>query len=85
MKPSATEWVWRELSALYAARQLGICDPTSFIEKQIDLLNRAKEMEKQQILEAWDDGWLECTTSDQSIIDAEEYYNLNYENKKYDK
>ena len=41
---------------------------------QIDLLEQAKEMEKQQIIDAWDNG---C--EDDGIIDnAEQYYNEIY-------
>lgn len=79
MKQLSTEWLWQQLLALYAGQKLGMYTPEEFINKQVKLLTDAKQMEKERLMEAWDSGWLECSTTSAESIDAEEYYEQTYE------
>jgi hypothetical protein len=56
-------------------------DPSTMVAEQIQWFEQAKEMEKQQIKEAYKDGSrdLEIQYSDVGEINSEQYYNETYE------
>jgi hypothetical protein len=65
-KQTAVEWLEEQIEKRYGLT------PTSIL-----LFRDAKEMENQQIMDAWDNG---C--EDDGIIDnAEQYYNETFKNK----
>jgi hypothetical protein len=46
-------------------------------------LNKAKEMEKQQMIDAWSNGWLNDYQSDEDVKNsAEHYYNETFNKKE---
>jgi hypothetical protein len=45
-------------------------------------LNKAKEMEKEQMVDAWSDGWLNDYEYDEDVKNsAEQYYNKTFNTK----
>jgi hypothetical protein len=68
MKQTAVEWLQKKLI------ESGI----SFLSEEIEYINQAKEMEKEQIIDAYDTGiWdVGCRNSD-----SEKYYHETYGDK----
>jgi hypothetical protein len=75
MKQTAVEWLVEELSDV-----LGPMDTNSIRDLLLmDAINRAKEMEKEQMIDAWSDGWLNDYKSDEDVKNsAEQYYNETF-------
>ncbi len=63
MKQTAVEWLMDKLF-----------DPTFDKEKQIDWFEQAKEMEKQQIIDAYIEGYSVTSYN----VDSEQYYNKTF-------
>ena len=73
MKQTAVEWL---------VEQMDIKNP-NWLKEEIE---QAKEMEKQQIIEAFDDGWKRANdTKDKAYATSEDfgnnYYNETFKNK----
>jgi hypothetical protein len=75
MKQTAVDWLVEELSDV-----LGPMDTNSIRDLLLmDAINRAKEMEKEQIKDAWIDGDNSDCLSEQDSSDfAEQYYNETF-------
>jgi len=69
MKQTAVEWLYDQLTSTWFDKVSGT-----------DVLKKAKEMEKEQIKEAYKDGSrdLEIQYSDVGEINSEQYYNETY-------
>jgi hypothetical protein len=63
MKQTAIEWLFEQL------------DISQGYESAIQLLQQAKEMEKEQIMNAWYDGWIEVGDN------SEHYYNETFKSE----
>ena len=73
MKKTAVEWVFQELR--------GTDDKGDFIFQGVinsELIEQAKEMEKQQIIDAYIDGY----SAESWNADSQKYYNEKFQNKK---
>jgi hypothetical protein len=75
MKQTAVEWLLEEFKNFTTNAHF---DRNGYIIKihkanMVDLINKAKEMEKQQIIDAWEDGHDSFSTRN-----AEQYYNETY-------
>ena len=70
MKQTAVDWLVEQFQELNTPR------------KWKEIIEQAKEMEKQQIINAYDAGFENATEvsvgSDDEIVEAEEYYNNTY-------
>jgi hypothetical protein len=55
---------------LYEMKSFEGFDPCKF--KQEDVFKKAKEMEKEQIMDAWNDGWTESSDN------SKQYYNETF-------
>jgi hypothetical protein len=66
MKQSAVEWLIKELEKKGSAS----------LSAHYELFQQSKEMEKQQIVDAWEDGQNSFPT-----INAEKYYKETFKNK----
>jgi hypothetical protein len=75
MKQTAVEWLVEELSDV-----LGPMDTNSIRDLLLmDAISRAKEMEKEQMVDAWSDGWLNDYEYDEDVKNsAEQYYNKTF-------
>jgi hypothetical protein len=74
MKHTAVEWQHIELSKFLYGK-------SEFTDAN-DILIKAKEMEKEQMVDAWSDGWLNDYEYDEDVKNsAEQYYNETF-NKK---
>ena len=65
MKQTAVEWLASNLDIVWE-------------EKTIDLVEQAKAMEKQQIIDAWNDGYREFYDGSST---PEEYYNQTFKSE----
>jgi hypothetical protein len=75
MKQTAVEWLEKEINSLlekYESKEISTLD---FIIIKHNLFDRAKEMEKQQIGEAYEDGY---SDSDNTFELNKEYYNETF-------
>jgi len=75
MKQTAVEWYEKEINSLiekYEAKEISQRD---FITMKHNLFYEAKEMEKQQIIDAYDDG---NYAYGMGIKEPEEYYNETF-------
>jgi hypothetical protein len=71
MKQTAVEWQHIELSKFLYGK-------SEFTDAN-DILIKAKEMEKEQIIDAWRDGWLNDYEYDEDVKNsAEQYYNETF-------
>ena len=71
MKQTAVEWLVEELTE---TKFLWLSDKPEMLNL-IKIINQAKEMEKEQIVEAFLD---DLTPNKQNIKEAEKYYNETY-------
>jgi hypothetical protein len=69
MKQSAVEWLVEELF------------PKRLTEEQYYCIEKAKEIEKQQIIEAWKDGAYGGGQFTTTFDNEEKYYNETFNNK----
>ena len=71
MKQTAVEWQHIELSKFLYGK-------SEFTDAN-DILIKAKEMEKEQMIDAWSNGWLNDYQSDEDVKNsAEHYYNETF-------
>lgn len=70
---TAIEWLFLKMNVIRLEHDMGMLDDFEFISSQNGVFKKAKEMEKQQIKDAFIKG------ENAIIMDAEEYYNETYE------
>jgi hypothetical protein len=71
MKQTAVEWQHIELSKFLYGK-------SEFTDAN-DILIKAKDMEKEQMIDAWSNGWLNDYQSDADVKNsAEHYYNETF-------
>ena len=79
MKQTAVEWLSDNLWFLkeqMANKEITIGQYTI---TRVKLIERAKAMEKEQMIDAWSNGWLNDYQSDADVKDsAEQYYNETF-------
>jgi len=67
---TAVEWLYNELTKVWYD-----------VKSSKELLEQAKQMEKERMIEFTDDFWFHCVSKDGSIeITPEQYYNETYGN-----
>jgi hypothetical protein len=78
MKYTAIEWLVEQLEGDDAiiARVIGL-------KKYNEIYKKAKEMEKQQIIDAWENGYEHgaCVNEDEAKYHGIQYYNETFKNK----
>ena len=71
MKQTAVDWLIKQLTPSISLQQ-----------KHIDeLKEKAKEMEKEQIVDAWDNGWHEHMNPPDTYITSVKYYNETFKSE----
>jgi len=78
MKQTAVEWLINEWMHLDAEFDMVFIDKNTYWEKLKEKHNQAKEMEKQQIVDAYDNG--KYITSGKEF-GGEQYYTETFKNK----
>jgi hypothetical protein len=72
MKQTAVEWLVQKLA------QKGDYGLGFYLENKDEII-QAKEMEKEQMVDAWSDGWLNDYEYDEDVKNsAEQYYNKTF-------
>lgn len=78
MKQTAVEWYEKEINSLIEEYESGKISKRDFITMKHNLFYPAKEMEKQQIKDAYDDG---NYAYGMGIKEPEQYYNETFKTK----
>ena len=80
-KITAVEWQFDELQKAEKDWRNEAIDGKEYIDKKYQILNQAKEMEKQQIIDAWENGYEHgaCVNEDNDKYHGIQYYNETYE------
>lgn len=78
MKQTAVEWYEKEINSLIEEYESGKISKRDFITMKHNLFYPAKEMEKQQIIDAYDDG---NYAYGMGIKEPEQYYNETFKTK----
>ena len=60
MKHTALEWLANQAYELFEQYSEGKFDRIQLNKLMVDATNKAKEMEKEQISDAYQDGWMSC-------------------------
>jgi len=79
-KQTAVEWIEDELSKLNSAVVNTEITPEEYHTQRVGLWEKAKQMEKEQIKEAYVDGCVGEMYELSATYTAEEYYNKTYAN-----
>jgi len=77
---SAVEWFYNQIRNLKVKAELTNMDSNDFIIANLKLLQQAKQMEKEQIIDAWDDGCYQSSDFPKTS-DAEKYYNETFKSE----
>lgn len=80
-KQTAVEWYKNELNKKFILYQNGIMTFENFMIKKSDIYVQAKQLEKIQIIDAWEDGNQTLTKRRSEIYDNEygkKYYEVIY-------
>lgn len=77
MSQSSIEWLSHELSSLSFDYLVGQISNKEHNERYDKILNQAKEMHKQEIIEAWDNAAIDATYGNK-FSSAEQYYNKTF-------
>jgi hypothetical protein len=83
MEQTAVSWYAQqeiELTLEFLAKKISELD---YGLRRLNLLNQAKEMEKQQIIDAWENGYEHgaCVNEDEAKYHGIQYYNETFKNK----
>jgi len=76
MKQTAVEWYAEQAMLLEIKRATGSISITNMLNELSNILNQAKEMEKEQIIKAYNTSFL---LRDKPYSTAEQYYKQTYE------
>jgi hypothetical protein len=71
---TAVEFLIEQLDFLNRERKENLIDAETYFKHKISLVQQAKEMEKQQIIDAYIEGY----SSNLNAGDSEKYYNETY-------
>jgi hypothetical protein len=76
MKQTAVEWLTVEAMKLFTQAMAGTLNEDTLEDDVSTIITKAKEMEKEQIEEAYMVGYYNHSVN--SIMDSEEYYEQNF-------
>jgi len=78
MKQTAVEWLQSQI----LEGSINIENGEMYIKLPKDALKKAKEMEKEQIVKAWDNGQFNCGEfNNPTIIFGKQYYNETFKSE----
>jgi acetolactate synthase small subunit len=75
MKQTAAEWLFLQMENLITKAKVTDMDNNDFVISKVKLLQQAKEMEKEQIINAFNYGQVDLG------MEADEYYNNNFKSE----
>jgi len=75
MKQTAVEWLFLQMENLITKAKVTDMDNNDFVIEKVKLLQQAKEMEKEQIINAFNYGQVDLG------MEADEYYNNNFKSE----
>ena len=75
MRQTAVEWLFEQTIQLNSDMKYSVINWETYLSKRAELLEQAKEMEKQQVIDAYQ-------TSHISMMTAEQYYNEKFKQKQ---
>jgi hypothetical protein len=82
MKQTAVEWLVDESMKLVAQVMTGTLNEDTLEDDVYRIVTKAKEMEKEQIIEAWDNGLFNCGEfNNPTIISGKQYYKETFKSE----
>jgi hypothetical protein len=82
MKQTAVEWLVDESMKLVAQVMTGTSNEDTLEDDVYRIVTKAKEMEKEQIIEAWDNGLFNCGEfNNPTIISGKQYYKETFKSE----
>ena len=75
MKQTAVEWLFLQMENLITKAKVTDMDNNDFVISKVKLLQQAKEMDKEQIINAFNYGQVDLG------MEADEYYNNNFKSE----
>ena len=75
---TAVEWFLEKSYDLEMAYNQGVINTNTYLKSKREAVEQAKEMEKKQIITAYED----CSTIDGEFVTGEQYHELTYGGKK---
>lgn len=82
MRQSAIEWYHNEMESLRVNSEINNMDGDLFIRRKTEIFERAKEMYKEQIMDAHEEGFYSPPFRMSRRREAEQYYNDTYKPEK---
>ena len=79
MKQTAVEFIVKQLDCLNKERKDKLISAETFFNHKINLIEEAKRMEKEQIIDAYEGGYFDERKGNN--VDEEKYYNETFKNK----
>jgi hypothetical protein len=82
MKQTAVEWLVEQLGDSWENVSIGRINISIKVEDYLKLIEQAKEMEEEQIIDARQDGFNRCfRKGDRKEVANEQYYNETFKSK----
>jgi hypothetical protein len=84
MKQTAVEWYEKEINSLFEKYEAKQISQVVFLIMKHNIFYQAKEMEKEQIMNSFADGFVEGVETQKSgeqLLFPQQYYNETYGNK----
>ena len=81
MKQTAVEWLFEQLCSEKLSWNKDSNGKLFFDKITSDILQQAKAMEKEQIKDAWDNGWHEHMNPPSTYITSVDYYNETFKSE----
>jgi hypothetical protein len=81
MKQTAVEWLFLQMENLITKAKVTDMDNNDFVISKVKLLQQAKEMEKEQIIEAHEEGFYSPPFRMSRRKEAEQYYNETFKSE----
>ena len=78
---TALDWYCKEMNYLKINYTIGNIDENEYLIKQVQVIQQAKEMEKEQIIEAHEEGFYSPPFRMSRRREAEQYYNETFKSE----
>jgi hypothetical protein len=83
MKQTAVEWQFEQFFNSFERFNNGECTFNEYLKRNLEIRKQAKEMEKEQIVNAWENGWENDSVRDDEVESAAtKYYNETFKQQE---
>ena len=87
MKQTAVKWMANELLHLDHEFDMKLIDKNEYQTRRKQVTKQAKQMEKEQIIDCFNQGYTQCSIEDlepksrERFVDAKDYYNKTFKSE----